>query len=109
MSEEKKSPNVGWWMGQLDEIVDEVARLCAICDIKILEPGVLPRVIKGDESVCGKPNQIAFKKLRDVVRIHYAVREKASEHVGEKETMQALEAIVERLRKKHGDRFGKPA
>jgi len=41
--------------------------------------------------------------------IHYAVREKSSEYVGEKETMQALEAIVDRLRKKYGDRLGKPA
>jgi len=108
MNEEKKSPNVGWWAGQLDEIDEEVARLCTICEIKILEPGVMARVIKGDESVCGKPNKIAFKKLHDVVQIHYAVREKSSERVGEAETMRALVAIVERLRKKYGDRFGNP-
>lgn len=108
MSYEKKSPNVGWWAGQLDEIDEEVARLCVICEIKILEPGVMARVIKGDDSVCGKPNKIAFKKLHDAVHIHYAVREKSSEHVGEKETQQALEAIVARLREKYGDRFGNP-
>ncbi len=108
MSEEKKSPNLGWWAGQLDEIDEEIARLCTICNIKILEPGVIARVIKGDDSVCGSANKIAFKKLHDVMRIHYAVREKSSEHVGEKETMQALEAIVDRLRKKYGDRLGKP-
>jgi hypothetical protein len=107
MNEEKKGPNVGWWAGQLDDIVEEVARLCTICNIKILEPGVIARVIKGDDSVCGSANKIAFKKLRDVVGIHYAVREKSSEYVGEKETMQALEAIVDRIRKKYGDRFGK--
>ena len=109
MSYEKKGPNVGWWAGQLDEIDEEVARLCTICEIKILDPGVMARVIKGDESVCGKPNKIAFKKLHDVVRIHYAVREKSSEYVGEKETQRALEAIVARLLEKYGDRFGRPA
>jgi hypothetical protein len=109
MSYEKKGPNVGWWAGQLDEIDEEVARLCTICEIKILDPGVMARVIKGDDSVCGKPNKLAFKKLHDAVRIHYAVREKSSEYVGEKETQHALEAIVDRLRKKYGDRFGKPA
>jgi hypothetical protein len=108
MNEEKKSPNVGWWAGQLDEIDEEVARLCTICKIRILDPGVIARVIKGDESVCGSPNKIAFKKLRDAMGIHYAVREKSSEYVGEKETMQALEAIVDRLRKKYGDQLGKP-
>jgi len=108
MNEEKKSPNVGWWAGQLDEIDEEVARLCTICNVRILDPGVLARVIKGDESVCGSPNKIAFKKLRDVVGIHYAVREKSSEYVGEKQTMQALRAIIERLYKKYGDRLGKP-
>ena len=109
MSEDKKSPNVGWWAGQLDEIDEEVARLCTICNVKILDPGVMARVIKGDDSVCGTPNKLAFKKLHDAVRIHYAVREKSSEYVGERETMQSLEAIVDRLRKKYGDRFGTPA
>lgn len=109
MNEEKKSPNVGWWAGQLDDIDEEVARLCMICNIKILEPGVIARVIKGDESVCGSTNKVAFKKLRDAVGIHYAVREKSSEYVGEDATMRSLEAIVERLRKKYGDRLGKPA
>jgi hypothetical protein len=109
MSEEKKSPNVGWWGGQLDDIDEEVARLSTICNIKILEPGVIARVIKGDDSVCGSPNKIAFKKLRDVMGIHYAVREKSSEYVGEAETMKSIEAIVDRIRRKYGDRFGKPA
>lgn len=109
MNEEKKSPNVGWWAGQLDEIDEEVARLCTICNVKILDPGVMARVIKGDESVCGTANKRAFKKLHDAVRIHYAVREKSSEYVGEEATMRAMEAIVDRLRKKYGDRFGKPA
>ncbi|MGB8433141.1 MAG: hypothetical protein WCE38_02620 [Burkholderiales bacterium] len=107
MSDEKKSPNVGWWAGQLDEIDEEIARLCTICKVRILDPGVIARVIKNDASVCGSPNKIAFKKLHDAMRIHYAVREKSSEYVGEKETMQSLEAIVDRLRKKYGDSLGK--
>ena len=108
MDEEKKGPNVGWWTGQLDEIDEEVARLCTICKVRILDPGVIARVIKGDESVCGSPNKIAFKKLRDVVGIHYAVRGKSSAYVGEEPTKRALEAIVARLREKYGDRLGKP-
>lgn len=108
MSEEKKGPNVGWWAGQLDEIDEEVARLCTICNVRILDPGVIARVIKGDESVCGTANKLAFKKLHDAVRIHYAVREKSSEYVGEEATMRAMEAIVARLRAKYGDRLGNP-
>ena len=108
MSHEKKSPNVGWYAGQLDTIDDEIARLCTICNVKILEPGVIARVIKGDESVCGTPNAVAFRKLRDAIGIHYVVRDKSSERVGEEETMRAIEAIMVRLREKYGDRFGKP-
>jgi hypothetical protein len=108
MNEEKKSPNVGWWGGQLDQIVEEIARLCAICNIRFLDPGVIPRIIKGDESVCGSPNKIAFKKLRDVLGIGYAVREKSSKYVGEDATLRSIQVIVERLQEKYGDRFGRP-
>ena len=108
MSYEKKSPNVGWWAGQLDEIADEIARLCTICNVKILEPGVMARVIKGDDSVCGTSNPKAFEKLRTVVGIHYAVRDKSSERVGEDKTRHAIEAIVARIIEKYGDRFGRP-
>ena len=108
MSGEMKSPNVGWYAGQLDTVDEEIARLCTICNVKILEPGVIARVIKGDESVCGSPNKLAFKKLRDAIGIHYVVRDKSSERVGEAETMQAIEAIVTRIREKYGDRFGNP-
>lgn len=109
MSYEKKSPNVGWYAGQLDTIADEIARLSTICNVRILDPGVLARVIKNDASVCGTQNAIAFEKLRAAVGIHYAVRDRSSERVGEGETMQAMEAIVAHIIKKYGDRFGKPA
>lgn len=108
MAYEKKSPNVGWYAGRLDAIVDEIARLCTICNVRILDPGVIVRVIKDDESICGSPNKVAFEKLRAAVGIHYAVRDRSSERVGEGETAQALEAIVTRMVEKYGDRFGKP-
>jgi hypothetical protein len=106
MSEEKKGGSVGFWGGQLDQTADEIARLATICNVRILEAGVIERVIKGDASVCGTSNEKAFQKLRAVVGIHLAVRDKAAENVGDQATVQTMNAILEHLRKKYGDRFG---
>lgn len=106
MSEEKKGGSVGFWGGQLDQTADEIARLATICNVRILDPGVIERVIKGDASVCGTSNPAGFQKLRTVVEIHFAVRDKAAENVGERATVQTMDAILEHLRKKYGDRFG---
>ena len=106
MSEENRGGSVGFWGGQLDQTADEIARLSTICQVRILDTGVIERVIKGDASVCGTSNEKAFQKLRAVVGIHLAVRDKAAENVGEQTTVHTMDAILEHIRKKYGDRFG---
>jgi hypothetical protein len=97
-----------WWGRTLDELDTEVARLSAICNVRILDPGVIERVIHNDATVCGTGNPIAFDKLRQAMMMHLQVRQKAVGSIGEAETAKLIAAIVERLRKRIGDQLGSP-
>lgn len=97
-----------WWEKNLEDVDREIARLAMICDVRILDPGVIERVLRRDESVCGSSNAIAFKKLNGALMMHYHVREKARGAVGETLTAALVAEIVESLRQKFGDKLGSP-
>ena len=98
-----------WWAKNLNEVDRELARLALICQVRLLDPGVIERVLNRDASVCGARNSIGFKKLRDLLVIHYDLRERAVTAVGETQTALLLNEIVAKLREKFGDRLGKSA
>ena len=75
-----------WWAQNLDEIDHEIARLATLCRVKVLEAGVIERVLHKDESVCGSSNAIAFKKLHDMLMLHFAIRQKSADVVGASDT-----------------------
>ncbi len=97
------------WMKHFDEIDREIAKFAAICQIPILDPGVIERVLQKDTLVCGSQNPRAFDKLRALLMMHYSVRDKAVVALGEQQTMLIVADIVERLRTRYGDRLGQPA
>lgn len=85
---------------QLDAVDEEIARLSYLCDIRLLDPGNIERVIAGDESVCGKANAIAFKKLHNLVKVHYMLTEQTLQSLGAEETTRKLAEIRTRLQKR---------
>ena len=109
MSDKKRDAvRTGFWGGQLSEVDKEIARLASICDVKILDAGVIQRVIANDATVCGKSNQLAFDKLRTALLIHYAVMEKSFDRMGVDETRKMVDVIVAKLRERFGDTLGDP-
>jgi hypothetical protein len=108
MSEKPSELGAAWWSRNLDEIDREVARLAIICNVRILDPGVIERVLKDDASVCGSKNPLAFSKLRNALMMHYHAREKALGALGEAGTARVVSEIVERLRQRFGERLGDP-
>ena len=97
------------WTQHFDEIDREIGQLAALCQVPLLDPGVIERVLHNDTLVCGKQNQRAFDKMRSLLMMHYSVRDRALVALGEEETMRILAGIVERLRSRYGDRLGRPA
>ena len=97
------------WMKHFDEIDREIAQLASVCKISILDPGVIERVLHKDTLVCGTQNPPAFEKLRSLLMMHYSVRDRAVVALGEKETLLIMAEIVQRLRRRYGERLGGPA
>jgi hypothetical protein len=108
MSDSKTDFGGAWWAGNLSEVDREVARLASICNVRLLDPGVIERVLANDASVCGTTNALAFEKLRNVLMMHYAVRTRAADSIGQAATNELVMQIVEDLQKKFGDRLGGP-
>jgi hypothetical protein len=102
----KTELGAGWWAKNLDDVDREVVRLATICNVRILDPGVIERVLENDASVCGSKNPIAFEKLRNALTIHYHVRDKTAGAIGQAQTTKLVAEIVERLKKQYGDRLG---
>ena len=108
MSDKESELGAKWWTKNLDDVDREVARLATICNVRILDPGVIERVLRDDASVCGSRNPLAFKKLRDALLMHYHVRDKALGALGEAGTARVVAEIVESLRQRFGERLGGP-
>ena len=86
-----------WHESQLGTVDDEIARLSFICGIPLLDPGIVERVVAGDENVCSKPNASAFRKLRGLVGMHFMLTNDSLQSLGKEETAKILAEIRERL------------
>lgn len=103
MENSKDVYRIEWWQNNLDALDREVARMALLCHVKILEPGVVDRVMQGDESVCGSDNPIAFRKLHDLVLMHFLVRQKSADALGQQQTAVIERSVIERLMKSFPD------
>jgi hypothetical protein len=97
---------VGWHAKSLAEIDEAILRYATICDVPILDPGVIDRVLRDDASVSRKPNPHAFVQLRGLLAMHYHERKATSESLGEPAAARIAQEIVERLRKRADGQLG---
>ncbi len=81
------------WSRHLKGIADELLHLAVACDLRLSDAGVIERVLKGDETVCGRSNEIGFQKLRKLLMATYDSLGKAIERIGPDETRKITEAI----------------
>lgn len=82
-----------WHTTQLSGVDEEIARKAFICGIRMLDPGVIERVVSGDETVCTRTNKKAFDQLRSLVKMHYALTEDSMRSLGPEKTAAILDAI----------------
>ena len=107
MTEQQDDLQIAWWAKNIDELDREIGRLCVLCQVRILDPGIIERVLKKDASVCGTSNPIAFAKLHDMLMFYFANRKKSVDAVGQLETAQIEAHVVEQLRNRFADLLGK--
>src|SRR6188768_4422542 len=66
-----------FWGRQIDDVMSEIVRQAAICQVKLLDPGVIDAVVHDNPSVCGNNNPKSFKKLRELLMMGLMMRDKA--------------------------------
>lgn len=88
------------WSRHLDGIAEELLKLAIACDVRLRDPGVVERILKNDETVCGRKNPRAFDKLRKLLMATYDSLGKAIDRIGPAESRKITEAIVERMRER---------
>jgi len=110
MTTEPDHLQIAWWAKNLDELDREVARLALICKVKILDSSVVERVLHNDASVCGTANPVAFAKLHNLLVMHFLIRKRSVEELGQTHTTAIERDVIERLTKSFGDLVdGRPA
>jgi len=87
------------WQRHLDAIGDELVHLSIACDVQLREPGVVERIIKNDETVCGTRNPIGFKKLRSLVMATFNSINKAIDRIGPEDVKMLTDELAARLDK----------
>ena len=95
---------IGWWAKNLDELDREIARLALLCQVRLLDPGVVERVVQNDASVCGTANPAAFAKLHNMLVMHFLIRNRSVEELGQVQTAVIERDVIERLTKAYGAR-----
>jgi len=93
---------LAFWQNNLEELDGEIARLATMCKVAILEPGAIQRVLHNDASVGGSDNPAAFAKLRSLLMMHFAIREKSVDVFGEAATARLEDYVIERLKQRFG-------
>ena len=97
---------IAWWCRNIDELDREIARLCLICQVRILDPGVIERVLAKDASVCQSANAGAFARLHALLMMYFALRRKSVDAVGELRTEQIEKRAIDALRSRFGSLLG---
>ena len=100
MAERPLDLPLAYWESNLEELDGEIARLAMLCETRILEPGAIQRVLQNDASVCGTENPVAFAKLRALLMMHLAIREKSVDVFGPAATARVEDYVIDRLKQR---------
>jgi len=82
-----------YWGRQIDAIAHELSRLAIVCDIELGRPGLAERILKNDESVCGRDNPKVFRQMRQHLMALFTLEERAIERLGPEDTKEILDQV----------------
>lgn len=82
-----------YWTRQIDGVARELSRLAIICDIELGRPGLAERILKNDETVCGRKSPKAFRQMRQHLMALFTIEERAIDRLGTEDTKQILDQV----------------
>ncbi|HVS24014.1 MAG TPA: hypothetical protein VMU03_09855 [Gammaproteobacteria bacterium] len=91
-----------YWGRQIDALVGEVSKLAIACDVDVLDPNVVLKAARGDESVCKRKNTPAFKRLHDLLILLFTVGGKTLDRMGQGDFAELAGPVLEKLRELRG-------
>ena len=89
-----------YFVEQIDALAHELSKLSVACEIELNAPGNAERILRNDQSVCGRKNPRAFEQMRHHLMALYPLEERAIERLGAEETLEILDevrAAIDRL------------
>lgn len=92
-----------WWAQRLVDLDRELGRLALVCRIRLLDAGIIDRVLIGDVSVCMADKRAAFDKLRGLLTLHFLIRQQAADELGQGGTAIVETYVVQHLRRSFPD------
>jgi hypothetical protein len=84
--------------GQIQAVAAELSKLAIACDIKMFDPGTGERILRNDDSVCGRKNPEAFKKIRMHLMVLFPLKKQAVDELGATETKRVMEELREAIK-----------
>lgn len=93
------------WEQRLEGIDLEIARQALLCQVPLLAPGIVERVLDNDDSVCGCRHEVSFKTLRGLLAMHFLEGEHLQASMGSEQAAQ----VAQHIRKHLGDLLGREA
>ncbi len=82
-----------YWGRQIDGLARKLSRLAIACDIELGKPDLAERIIKNDDSVCGRKNPKAFRQIRQHLMALFSVEAGAIERLGPEDTKEILDQV----------------
>jgi len=82
-----------YWVDQLHAISSELSKLAIACDIDFFRPDAAARILRNDETICGRSNPKAFEQIRHHLMALYPLEERTIERLGAEETQEILDEI----------------
>ena len=82
-----------FWSRQIDALAHELSKQAIICDIELGKPGLAERILKNDESVCGRKNPKVFRQMRQHLMALFSLEAAAVERLGAADTKEILDAV----------------
>ena len=91
-----------YWGRQIDAIVGEVSKLAVACDVDVLDPNVVQKCLRGDESVSKRRNPAAFKRLHELLMLLFTVSGKSMDRMGDAEFAALAGPVLDKVRALRG-------
>ena len=82
-----------FWSRQIDGLAHELSKQAIICDIELGKPGLAERILKNDDSVCGRKNPKVFRQMRQHLMALFSLEAAAVERLGAEDTKEILDAV----------------